>query len=226
MSNMPPAQPSQGLFNNFSTTACFEQGDCSMEDLVQLVVNIINLLLGLAGVIAMFFFAYGGYNWITSYGSDEKVQLGMKSIEGAVVGIVVVMAAWVGVRFVLVDWLGVKVGSGLRIEISSPPIANTSSTNTLFNRSAEILQKQKDADAIAREETRRNLAEGACYYTLSRQVNSYPIDPGNLNFDSGFETRKECRKLLRKSCPPSHEAEGWPTSTLDRFEEGKNVVNI
>ena len=84
---------------------------------MQLVVNIINFLLGIAGVTAMFFFAYGGYNFITSYGSDEKVETGIKSIMGAVVGIVVVMVAYVGVKFVLEDWLCVNIKKdSLRIQ--------------------------------------------------------------------------------------------------------------
>lgn len=69
--------------------------------LEQLILNIINTALILAGVIALGFLVYGGFRYITSRGDEGEVQEAKNTIVYAVVGLVVLGIAAAIVNFVI-----------------------------------------------------------------------------------------------------------------------------
>ena len=66
-----------------------------------MIVNITRLILGLIGSVALFMFIYGGFMFLISAGSSEKVQTAKKILSNAVMGIVIVFTSWILVNFLI-----------------------------------------------------------------------------------------------------------------------------
>ncbi len=60
----------------------------------QFVSTAINLLLGVAGIIAFFFLLMGGVQWILAGGDKEGTEKARKRITGALVGLAIVFSAY------------------------------------------------------------------------------------------------------------------------------------
>lgn len=67
--------------------------DCTTEDLLELVVNVINFLITISLVVATLFLVWGGFVFLTSGGSPERISSGKKTITAAIIGIVIVLAS-------------------------------------------------------------------------------------------------------------------------------------
>jgi len=73
-------------------------GDTSLEAYISLIINV---LLGLIGVVAVIMLIYGGFRYVLSAG-DEKATTGAKNtILFAIIGIVVAVLAFAIVNFVI-----------------------------------------------------------------------------------------------------------------------------
>lgn len=70
-------------------------------DLKETVINIINWVLGLLGIIAVIMILYAGFQWMTAGGNEDKVSSAKKIISAAVVGLIIILLAWAIVNFVL-----------------------------------------------------------------------------------------------------------------------------
>lgn len=70
-------------------------------DFSVLLVNLVNWILGLLGVIAVAMIILGGFQWLISGGNDESVAAAKKTIGNAVIGIIVVLLAWAVVHFTI-----------------------------------------------------------------------------------------------------------------------------
>lgn len=70
-------------------------------DLKQSVLNIINWVLGLLGIIAVIMILVGGFQWMTASGNEEKVEKAKKVISAAIVGLIIILLAWAIVNFVI-----------------------------------------------------------------------------------------------------------------------------
>ncbi|MBI5254385.1 hypothetical protein HY932_01230 [Candidatus Falkowbacteria bacterium] len=66
-----------------------------------LINRIIRAILGVTGAAALVIFIYGGFLWLTSAGSDTKVQKGTNAMKWAAIGLVVIFSAYVLVSFIL-----------------------------------------------------------------------------------------------------------------------------
>ena len=94
-------------------------GDCGSPDLVrtesglclpanrdtnitlaQFIIRIINLLLGVAFVIAILFVVYGGYQYVVSGANPELAKKGRATITNALIGIAVIVLSYVLVSVV------------------------------------------------------------------------------------------------------------------------------
>jgi len=75
-----------------------ELGTKSLEDTIS---GIINIVLGFLGIIATIIILYGGFKWMTSQGSTDKVDEAKKLIGAGVVGLVIVLASYAIARYVL-----------------------------------------------------------------------------------------------------------------------------
>lgn len=71
------------------------------QDIRTTIASIINVLMGLLGIIAVVIILIGGFKWMTAGGGDEKVAEAKKYIMQGIIGLVVILAAWSIARFVL-----------------------------------------------------------------------------------------------------------------------------
>jgi len=63
-------------------------------DLPTLVGQIINIALGILGVVLVVLIVYGGIMWMTAMGDKEKVITAKKILTNAIIGLVITVAAY------------------------------------------------------------------------------------------------------------------------------------
>jgi type IV secretory pathway VirB2 component (pilin) len=73
-----------------------------------LIGNIIRVVLGFTGVVALLMIIYGGILWLTSGGNQERVKKGRDTLIWAVLGVALIFAAYAIVTTVL----GAVAGGG------------------------------------------------------------------------------------------------------------------
>src|SRR3989338_3590357 len=77
-------------------------------DAPKLIGRIIKASLGVVGSVALLMFIYGGFLWLTSAGSPDKITKGKNVIVWAVIGLVVIFLSYTMVDFVINKALGGK----------------------------------------------------------------------------------------------------------------------
>lgn len=85
-----PANPYQANANSLA-------GQVTLGGLVRRVLNI---LLTLAGVVAVLMIVLGGYQYVTSQGADDKAKAGRKTVTNAAIGLIAVLLAYMLVTVV------------------------------------------------------------------------------------------------------------------------------
>lgn len=98
------------IINNLSD-GCKETGDCEVNDFVQLFALYFNLTLGIIGSIALLFFIWGGFLFLTSGGNKDKVEKGKHTLIAAVIGIIIVFSSYLIIQTVL-ESLGIVDNQG------------------------------------------------------------------------------------------------------------------
>ncbi|MBD3247743.1 hypothetical protein GF382_00440 [Candidatus Falkowbacteria bacterium] len=76
-------------------------GNYSLNDFVQLAVNVANWILGIVGSLALLMFIYGGVTMIFSAGNPETVKKGKKILLNSIIGLVIVFSAYTIIQFAL-----------------------------------------------------------------------------------------------------------------------------
>ena len=92
-----------------------------------LIYKIIQLLLGLAGGVAVLFVIIGGFWYVTSAGNEEQAEKGRKTLTNSIIGLVVIILAATIIRIVVNTVTGGATGS------SSSSSNTTNSSNTASN---------------------------------------------------------------------------------------------
>jgi hypothetical protein len=67
----------------------------------ELAKRIINILLGIVGIVALVIFIYGGAQYMFSGGNSQKVESAKNTIVYATLGLAIIFASAIVVRFVL-----------------------------------------------------------------------------------------------------------------------------
>ena len=70
-------------------------------DLKELIVRIIQILLGFLGLIALIVMLYGGYVWLSSGGEADKISFAKKILVNGVIGLVIIFSAFAIVTFII-----------------------------------------------------------------------------------------------------------------------------
>jgi hypothetical protein len=76
------------------------------------IVNIINIVLGFLGLIAVIIVIYGGFVWMMSGGEAEKIDKAKKILKSGLIGIVIVLLSWGIATFVIGFFAGIGGGGG------------------------------------------------------------------------------------------------------------------
>lgn len=66
-------------------------GNQSITDVFVRVVQ--NWAIPVAGIVAVGFLVFGGIQYITAAGAEDKIKTAQKTITGAIIGLIIVLAA-------------------------------------------------------------------------------------------------------------------------------------
>lgn len=77
-----------------------KSGIAGKTDVASAVGAIISAVLGMVGILFFLIIVYAGFTWMIARGNTEKVDKSKDMIEGAVIGLIIVMAAYAITRFV------------------------------------------------------------------------------------------------------------------------------
>ncbi|MFA6106084.1 MAG: hypothetical protein WC745_00180 [Patescibacteria group bacterium] len=71
------------------------------EDPKSIIVNVIRVILGFLGLIAVIIILIGGFKWMTAQGNDDKITEARKLIQAGAVGLVIILAAFGITQFLI-----------------------------------------------------------------------------------------------------------------------------
>jgi cysteine-rich repeat protein len=71
------------------------------QDIKLTIVKIINVILGLLGIVVLGIVLYGGYTYMTSAGNEEKVEQAKKILINGVIGLIIILSAFTIVSFII-----------------------------------------------------------------------------------------------------------------------------
>lgn len=72
----------------------------ALTSLLAIGLAVIEILLFIAGIIAVAFIVYGGFRYVLSQGSPENTKIAKDSVLNAVIGLVITIIATTVVRFI------------------------------------------------------------------------------------------------------------------------------
>lgn len=88
----------------------YEIGDYSLNDILGIAIGASRWILGIVGSLALLMFIYGGFTFLISAGSSEKISEARKIIVAAVIGLIIIFASYLIIQFVLgslgLNWQG------------------------------------------------------------------------------------------------------------------------
>lgn len=99
---------------------CQSAGTCTLDDVMQVFVNISNFVLGITGTLTLALFVYGGLRWLTSQGNPDGIKAGRKAMIGSVIGLLIVFGAFTGITVVTSILRGGTIGQENLCELVSP----------------------------------------------------------------------------------------------------------
>ena len=71
------------------------------RDLKSTISQVLNVLLGFLGVIAVIVILLGGFKWMTAAGNEDKVAEAKKLLGAGIVGLVIILAAYAIATYVI-----------------------------------------------------------------------------------------------------------------------------
>jgi len=92
------------------SSAAYTSGDYTLSDILKIAIGASRWVLGIIGSLALVMFIYGGFTFLISAGSSDKVGQARKIIVAAVIGLIIVFSSYLIIKFVLnslgLDWKG------------------------------------------------------------------------------------------------------------------------
>ncbi len=96
--------------NNDATFNTLKVG--AYKDPRELARNIINIILGFLGIIAVVIVLFAGFQWMTAGGEEEKVKEAQQRLIQGAIGLVLIVAAWMIAYYVIDQVVGAVQGRG------------------------------------------------------------------------------------------------------------------
>lgn len=101
-----------GVFMQDICQVCWDEGNCSLNDILTVVANITNFILEIVGVLVFLYYIAGGFYWIISRGDQGLVTKGKKMIRNASIGLAIVLVAYTAVVALRTAITGQMVSTG------------------------------------------------------------------------------------------------------------------
>lgn len=111
----PPGSKNPGAAN---IAACNIDSAHNNDDLISDTNKIINVVLGVLGVVAVGVVIYGGFLFLTAQGDPGKIKKGKDSITWGIIGLIIALLSWSIINFVLSSTM------------SAPAVQNSTTTTT------------------------------------------------------------------------------------------------
>lgn len=93
--------------------AAYNTGNYSLNDIMSIIISTSGWILGIVGSLALLMFVYGGFMFLISAGSSDKIGQAKKILIAAVIGLIIVFSSYIIIRFVAqavgVDWQGGEI---------------------------------------------------------------------------------------------------------------------
>ncbi len=87
-----------------------------MEQLTQTISNIVGIMMGVVGAVAVAYLVYGAFLYMTAGGAPNQMEKGKTAMMTALAGVVLALLAYVIVRLVV----GAIVDPAIEVELPSP----------------------------------------------------------------------------------------------------------
>jgi hypothetical protein len=95
----------------------FQQVGLGNRDPRAIAANVINIMLGLLGVIAIVLILFGGFKWMTAAGNEDKVGEAKKILGAGIIGLLIVLSAYAVSIYILRSYL---LATGANIDVNDP----------------------------------------------------------------------------------------------------------
>ena len=82
-------------------TLASEFGLGSNTDVKTVIIQIIKLLLGFLGLVAVIIVLYGGFQWMTAAGNEERVTSARATLTAGLIGLIIILSAYAIASFVI-----------------------------------------------------------------------------------------------------------------------------
>jgi len=93
-------------FDPYGAAANVDLGQPNTEETQDVVVNILNIVLGFLALIAMTIIMVAGFYYMFSGGDPEKMKKAKNILLGAIIGLVIIFVSW-GITVYVIKQLGV-----------------------------------------------------------------------------------------------------------------------
>ena len=105
-----PTAHAQGV--DAGLNAVGNQTGLTSQDPRLIAARVINMALGLIGIIMLVLIIYAGFLWMTSGGNEEQVTRAKTMIRNAIVGVIIILMSWALTTFVINALLNATTGGG------------------------------------------------------------------------------------------------------------------
>jgi len=72
--------------------------------MAQVLVNIINVLLGFTGIVFLILLIYGGFLWMTARGNEDQVAKAKKIVQEVIIGLIIILVSRMFTEFILTQF--------------------------------------------------------------------------------------------------------------------------
>lgn len=86
-----------GVFMANISKLCGNAGDCTLEDIMTVIVNIGNFVVGIIGAVVLGMYVVGGFYFLASAGEPERVKKGKTFLKTSTIGLLIVMFSYLGI---------------------------------------------------------------------------------------------------------------------------------
>ncbi|KKR86558.1 MAG: hypothetical protein UU48_C0009G0013 [Candidatus Uhrbacteria bacterium GW2011_GWF2_41_16] len=105
-----PSNRNVGPFLQNVCLECYDQGNCSVNDILSVIASIGNFILGIIASLVFLMYIIGGIYWLTAGGDKGRVDKGKKYVVGSTFGLLIVLFAYAGITTLKLALESGKIG--------------------------------------------------------------------------------------------------------------------